>query len=106
MAAAGGRGTMGGLERTRSRPLKTPRFRIAWLMLVVAFAAFDLGAVRALFGLRDTFSELVGVGVLPMANLLAVAALAGASGRRHRPFLLGFLACGGSAASPCSPGRG
>jgi hypothetical protein len=30
--------------------VKLPRFRIAWLMVAVAIAALDFGAIRALIG--------------------------------------------------------
>lgn len=54
-----------------------PRLRIAWLMAAIALVAIDLGAIRGLFEFRDMFSKLVGVGVLPMANLLALGAVLG-----------------------------
>lgn len=78
-----------------------PRFRIAWLMVAVALVAVDLGAIRGLFEFRDTFSELVGVGVLPMANLLAVGAAVGAARRRFPPFLAGFEVFGAAAMLAC-----
>ena len=78
-----------------------PRFRIAWLMAAVAFVALDFAAIRALFGLRDGFSELVGLGVLPMANLLAIVAVVVAKGRGSRPFLVGFVASGAAATLSC-----
>ena len=54
-----------------------PRFRIAWLMAAIALVAIDLGAIRGLLGVRDTYANLVGLGVLPMANLLALGAVLG-----------------------------
>ena len=87
-------------------PLTMPRFRIAWLMLIVAFVAFDFGAIRSLSGVRDGFSELVGMGILPMANVLVIVAVIGAKGRGSRPFLAGFVASGQRRCSAASPGPG
>jgi hypothetical protein len=81
--------------------LSVPRFRIAWLMVVVAFVALDLGAIRGLFGVRDTFAELVLVGVLPMANILAAVAILGAVRRGFPPFLVGFEVFGAAAMLAC-----
>lgn len=81
-----------------------PRFRIAWLMAAIALVAFDLGAIRGLLGVRDTFANLVGVGVLPMANLLALGAILGATRRKFPPFLAGFEVFGAVAMLACLMG--
>lgn len=78
-----------------------PRLRIAWLMAAIALVALDLGAIRGLFEFRDMFSELVGVGVLPMANLLALGAVLGAGRRKWPPFLAGFEVFGAVAMLAC-----
>ena len=70
-------------------------------MLAVVFVAFDLGAIRGLFGVRDTFAELVGVGALPMANVLALAAILGASRPKFPTFLTGFVVFGAAAMLAC-----
>jgi len=79
--------------------VNVPRFRIGWLMAIIAIVAINLGAMRlwsASVGpdAGEGFSRLTNQGLvlggLPMANLLAVGFLVG---RRHfasRPFLLGF----------------
>jgi hypothetical protein len=74
-----------------------PRFRIAWVMVAVAIAALDFGAIR--MGLDRIFpsSELLAMGALPMANVLAVGLLIGQRRRGSRPFLLGFEAFGAMA---------
>jgi hypothetical protein len=77
--------------------VKVPRFRIASIMVVVAIAALNLVAIRALFGFRSLMGELLTVGALPMANVLAVGLLIGHWRPGNRPFLLGFVAFGAMA---------
>ncbi len=73
-----------------------PRFRIAWVMVAVAIAALEFAAIRALLFIPEVF--LVGVmGVLPMANALAVGILIARQRPGSRPFLLGFVAFGAMA---------
>jgi hypothetical protein len=72
-----------------------PRFRIAWVMVAVAIAAFDFGAIRAMFGSPMGHSLLLGA--LPMANVLAVGILVGQQRPGSRPFLLGFEVFGAMA---------
>ena len=72
--------------------MRLPRFRIAWVMVAVAIAALDFAAIRALPG--SPSGELVLLGALPMANVLAVGLLIGLRHRGSRPFLLGFEAFG------------
>jgi hypothetical protein len=75
-----------------------PRFRIAWLMVAVAVAGLNFGAIRAMLapgmGLRG--GSLV-VGALPTANVLVAGLLIARQRPRTRPFLLGFEAFGATA---------
>ncbi len=81
--------------------MKWFRFSISSLMAVVLVIALDCMAinmfmVRRLF--RVPLSELIVVGALPMANILAIGLIrlwADRKGRgRTRPFLVGFEVCG------------
>lgn len=72
------------------------RFRIAWIMVAVAIAALDFGAIRAMLGVGDLENLLV-LGALPMANVLAVGLLIAQQRPKSRPFLLGFEAFGAMA---------
>ena len=81
--------------------MKAPRFRIAWIMVAVAIAALDFGAIRALLGLESKISNTLLLGVLPMANLLAGGILIGRQHPEYRPFLRGFVAFGAMASALC-----
>jgi hypothetical protein len=70
--------------------VKVPRFRIAWVMVFVAFAALNFAAMRVVLVQSGPTSELLAVGALPMAIILAVGHLVGLRRRGSRPFLLGF----------------
>jgi hypothetical protein len=72
--------------------MKPPRFRIAWVMVAVAIAALDFGAIRAVLSYPEV--GLVGLGALPMANVLVIGNLFGQHRPGSRPFLLGFEAFG------------
>jgi hypothetical protein len=79
--------------------VRPPRFRIAWLMVAVAIAALDFGAMRAIIGSRggrlgSETGILLLFGALPMANLLAAGILIAHRRPGSRPFLLGFEAFG------------
>ena len=86
--------------------MTVPRFRIGWLMVLIAVVAINLGAMllwsaSAGPAAGGGFSRLTNQGLVlggpPMANLLAVVFLVG---RRHfasRPFLLGFEVFGAMA---------
>jgi hypothetical protein len=79
-----------------------PRFRIAWVMVAVAIAALDFGAIRAFLGHRTNVLDeqrgiLLLMGALPMANDLAVGMLIGQRHPGRRPFLMGFEAFGAMA---------
>ena len=82
--------------------MKPPRFRIARIMVAVAIAALDFGAIRALLPrhehvLDDQRGVYLSLGALPMANVLAVVFLVGRHRPGSRPFLLGFEAFGAMA---------
>jgi hypothetical protein len=80
--------------------MQVPHFRITWLMAFVAIVALDLAAIRELdlfnddlrFGGGPNFNriEFLGLGALPMANILVVGLLIALWRRKSRPFLLGF----------------
>ena len=74
--------------------MKRPRFRIAWIMAIIAIAAVDIAVVRAVSDHLNPTLELLALGALPMANVLAFGMLAGFGGRDRRPFLLGFESFG------------
>jgi hypothetical protein len=74
--------------------MKAPRFRIAWVMVAVAISALDFWAIRAVLEFPTPKGELLIVGALPMANVLAFAILIGLWRPASRPFLLGFQAFG------------
>src|SRR5262249_33110103 len=63
-------------------------------MILVALAALNFGAIRALWydlvtGRNSNRLEVLGLGALPMANILAVGLWIGLRRRGSRPFLLG-----------------
>jgi hypothetical protein len=79
--------------------MKAPRVRIAWIMIGVAIAALDFGAIRAFLDPRMNGPGrppgiLLLLGALPMTNVLAVGMLIGQRRPASRPFLLGFEAFG------------
>ena len=74
--------------------MKAFRFRIAWVMVFVALAALDFKAIRAVFDHRGPTSYLLGIGAMPMANVLVVGLLVDHWRRRDRKFLVGFEALG------------
>ena len=71
-----------------------PNRLIAWVMVAVAIAALDFGAIRALLRFASLMGELLILGTLPMANVLAVGLLIGQRRPGSRPFRLGFEAFG------------
>jgi hypothetical protein len=81
--------------------VQVPRFRIAWLMVFVAIAALNLGAIRALLGIRSPLNNkavgVLGLGALPMVNLLAAGTIAGRCHPTSRTFLWGFEVSGAAA---------
>ncbi len=88
--------------------VKVPRFRIAWLMAIVAIAALNFGAIRALVNLQfrahingfPRLAQIIGaliLGALPMATVLVFGLLIGTRRRALRPLLLGFEMSGATA---------
>ena len=65
--------------------MRVLRFRIARVMVFVALAALNFTAIRAVSDYADPRGTLLGVGALPMANVLAVGPLIGYRSRRSRP---------------------
>jgi hypothetical protein len=63
-------------------------------LAVIAIAALDFAVIRTLADYRTATGDLLLVGAMPMANVLAVGMLAGLRSLRSRPFLLGFEAFG------------
>ena len=74
--------------------VKVLRFRIACFMVFVAVAALDFTAIRAVFDHKGPTSYLLGIGAMPMANVLAVGLLVGDWRRAGHRFLMGFEAFG------------
>ncbi len=74
--------------------MKAPCFRIASLMVVIAVAALDFGAIRAAADDSNGPGMLLCTVVLPMANVLAMALLLGHKNRRCGRWLAGFEAFG------------
>ena len=77
--------------------MRVPRFQIAWIMVAVAIAALDFGAIRALLDPVWFVAGFLLLGALPMANILAVGILIGLRRPKRRPFLLGFVIFGAMA---------
>jgi hypothetical protein len=63
-------------------------------MALIAIAAFDFAVIRAMPVIGPPTSELLVMGALPMANVLAVGLLIRQQRPGSRPFLLGFEAFG------------
>ena len=74
--------------------MKAPRFRIAWIMVVIAISALDFWAIRAALQFPTPKGQSLILGALPMANVLAFAILIGLWRPASRPFLVGFQAFG------------
>jgi hypothetical protein len=63
-------------------------------MLAIAIAALNLGAIRAVVNRNSRTSYLLGIGAMPMVNVLVVGLLIGHPRRRSRRFLSGFIVFG------------
>ncbi len=78
--------------------LKLLRYRIAWLMVFVAIAALNFGAIRALSNIRTPLNnntiDVLSLGALPMANVLAVGILTGQQRRGSTPSYSGSRSSG------------
>jgi hypothetical protein len=70
--------------------VQAPRFRIALVMLIIAIAALNFGAIRAISDPERSSLFLLCLVVLPMANILAGGLLLAILRPRSRPFLRGF----------------
>jgi hypothetical protein len=77
--------------------MRMPRFQLALLMVAVAVFALDFWAIRSLSGMSTQTSELIGLGVLPMGNILAACLLLRRSRPRCHPFLSRFIPFGAAA---------
>ena len=77
--------------------LKAPRFGIAWVMVFVAVAAINFAAVRLELDHHTEFGEMLVLGALPMASVLAVGLLFGLRRPDRRPCLFGFTLFGAMA---------
>jgi hypothetical protein len=75
--------------------MNLPRFRIAWLMVAVAIAALDFGAIRALDYPQG--GRVLMLGALPMANVLMASLLACYVCAEDRAFYVGFAFVGTTA---------
>jgi hypothetical protein len=73
--------------------MRVPRFPIASVMVAVAIAALDFGAIRTFLDPQSDAKGLV-FGALPMANVLLVGLLTAPYRPRSRSYLLGFEAFG------------
>jgi hypothetical protein len=76
------------------------RFTIRGMMAVIVLVAVDCGIIhemdsfmRASATMRE-FADLAMVGLVPMANVLALGLLALRGSAKHRPFLTGFAVFG------------
>jgi hypothetical protein len=77
--------------------VRRPLYRsdlIAWVMVLAALAAFDFRVAVAWIDYRTPTGDLLLVGAMPMANVLAVGMLIGLRRAGSRPFLWGFEAFG------------
>jgi hypothetical protein len=70
--------------------VKTPRFRIDWVMIFIAVAALNFGAIRATANYSIQTGVSLYVGAIPMGNLLAIVLMIGLQRRKSHRFLLGF----------------
>jgi hypothetical protein len=66
-------------------------------MVAVAIAALNFTVIRVVLDHPNNTSTLLSLGVLPMANILAIGLLIGHRRRGSRPFLLGFEVFGATA---------
>jgi hypothetical protein len=74
--------------------MKTLRFSIAEMMVLVLLAAIDMGIIRLLvtLGPPGQFGDLILVGALPMGNILALATVYGLRRRRRDGLMPSSLA--------------
>jgi hypothetical protein len=77
--------------------VKLPRFRIAWIMVLVAIVGLNCWAIRTIVVSHNWTAVQVGVGNLPMANILIMVPLVSYPYREGRQFLWGFEVFGAAA---------
>jgi hypothetical protein len=77
--------------------VRRPRVRIAEVMAIIAIAALNLGAIRAVLDRPSTVIDLLAVGALPMANILAFGLIVGYRRQGSGSFLVGFETFGAMA---------
>jgi hypothetical protein len=77
--------------------VEVARFRIAWVMVFVVFAALNFSVLRAALDFRSPIIELLAVGAMPTATVLTIGTLIGYRRHGFRPFILGFESFGASA---------
>jgi hypothetical protein len=80
--------------------VKLPRFRIAWLMVLVAIVGLDCWAIRTFLDDRRWIAG-AGIGGLPMVHILIFVPLVSRSYRSSRRFLWGFEVFGAAAVILC-----
>ena len=73
--------------------VKLPRFRIAWVMVLVAIVGLNCWAMRTILVSRSWSVVQVGIGNLPMANILIIVPLVSYPYRGGRRFLSGISKC-------------
>jgi hypothetical protein len=59
-------------------------------MILVALAAVNFAVLRMVLASQSVTSELMAVGVMPIASVLTIGLMIGYRHPRHRAFLLGF----------------
>jgi hypothetical protein len=79
---------------TATAAVRRPRVGIAWVMMIIAIAALNMGAIRVVSDHANAQTDLLASGTLPMANLLAFGLLVGHRRHGSRSFLVGFEAFG------------
>jgi hypothetical protein len=75
------------LDHDQRIAMTVPRFRIAWIMVVVALAALNFAVFRAAGNAR---SVLLALGAMPMATVLTIGLIIAYQRHESRPFLRGF----------------
>jgi hypothetical protein len=71
--------------------VKMPRFRLAWVMVLVAIVGFNCWAIRIIiWDYGGPIADQVGIGALLMANILIIVPLLSYPYRGARRFLWGF----------------
>ena len=77
--------------------MKMPRFRISSIMVLVAIIGLNCWAILTILDERSPIADRVGIGALPMANILIIVPLVSYPHRGNRRFLWGFEVVGAAA---------